>query len=135
MDLLARGRPVQALDNMKPDELAQCATEAEVCPIDYHPYILALQDAEAKRRLVAVWLWLRAQHAAQADVAKTLAALPADLRLPGRDIKLDDDGRAIAIDLFHSRSQPDGRRVTSWSLPVPEWMAGAKPNLMPKQEH
>lgn len=138
---LAAGLPLQAPAQATPSMEFDCVANYAGCVLGdiaapaYGTYVQRLQDTDAQQRLVAVWLWLRAQPATQVPLAERLAALPPELRIPGRTIRVEGSPARLSIALFTSVSGAGAASTArTWSLPVPAWMAGPAPVPVPVRQ-
>jgi hypothetical protein len=92
---------------------------ADIAMPAYRDYGLRLQDAEARQRLVATWLWLRDNPDRSRALAERLASRPAALKSPSRDVEVVEGGKALQVRMY------DATREPVWQLPLPAWLQDA----------
>lgn len=119
--LLQQDRPL--LDPTPPPRWSlQCASNAAGCMIAdiaqpaYADYGLRLQDADARLRVMAAMLWLRAQQGRMDDAA--LTRLPASLRSQARPLRLDTKTGMFGTAVYDSAGNGN-TRDGMWWVPLP----------------
>ena len=93
------------------DNVAGCVL-TDISAPTFDIYQHRLQDAALRLKTTATLLWLRS-HPDDQPLAERLAQRPASLRSPRREIRIEQDGRSVSVELF------DRRRGARWTLPVP----------------
>ena len=87
-------------------------------PSAYIDYERRAQDQGARIQLLATLLWLRDSIDGQNEMPLTerLALRPAELKSPTRDIEVSEDGNAIRIRQFDTKSGE------YWQIPLPKYL-------------
>ena len=115
-------QPLQQTSDNSPLSLRCLANQTgcfmtDVIPPDYNEYAWRLQDAEMRQKLVATWLWLRANAGDTRPLADRLASRPQALKSAAREIRISADGKALLAPMYESRPEGD-----TWQLPIADWM-------------
>lgn len=92
---------------------------ARIAAPAYGDYAARLQDMGARGRLLGTLLWLREHADDRHPLAQRLAALPAELKSPAREIRIVAGGKALAVRMY------DRKREKEFVLPLPTCLQDA----------
>ena len=91
----------------------------------FDPYSKRVQDANAKLRLIALLLRLRADGSDTRPIEARLRASAADVGAPERKLRIGPDGRTLRLEKYAKESGPH------WEIPLPAYFQASAAEASP----